>query len=144
MYVLLFRWHNEYWRLYNLEDFDNILIDEKSYENISVYNISYKTSVDAKPLRIRFDEIEGSIRVYDETICLVLLGNEKYDFIYHRIIGVKSGITYVISYNHAKIKADSYNSLPLEKTMAFHNVTILTKSDFNKDKNNYYYNIFLE
>ena len=22
--------HNEYWRLYNLEDFDNILIDEKS------------------------------------------------------------------------------------------------------------------
>ena len=28
--------------------------------------------------------------------------------------------------------------------MAFHNVIILIKSLFNKDKNNYYYNIFLE
>ena len=28
--------------------------------------------------------------------------------------------------------------------MTFHNVIILIKSVFNKDKNNYYYNIFLE
>ena len=28
--------------------------------------------------------------------------------------------------------------------MNFHNVIILIKSVFNKDKNNYYYNIFLE
>ena len=31
----------------------------------------------------------------------------------------KSGITYIISHNYATIKVDSYNSLPLEKTMAF-------------------------
>ena len=37
---------------------DNILKDEKSYENILVYNISYKTLIDAKPLLIRFDEID--------------------------------------------------------------------------------------
>ena len=34
-----------------IEDFnlDKVLIDEKSYENILVYNISYKTLIDAKP-----------------------------------------------------------------------------------------------
>ena len=34
-----------------LEDFDldNILIDEKSYENILIYGISYKTVIGSKP-----------------------------------------------------------------------------------------------
>ena len=53
---------------------------------------------------------------------LVSFGSEKSDFIYSMIrylISVKSGITYVISHNYAKIKVDSYNSLPLEKTMIF-------------------------
>ena len=38
-----------------LEDFDldNILIDEKSYENILIYNISYKPLIDSKPFRTR-------------------------------------------------------------------------------------------
>ena len=58
-------------------------------------------------------------------------------------VGVKSGITYVISHNYGKIKVDSDNFLPLLKTMAFHDIIILTKSAFNKDKNNCYYNIFL-
>ena len=101
----------------------------------------------AKPLRIRFDKIDGFIRVYDGSRYLVLFGREKYDFIYNRIrylIRVKSGIKYVIYCNYAKIKVDSYDSLPLEKTITFHNFKILIKSVFNKDKNNCYYNIFLE
>ena len=101
----------------------------------------------AKPLHFRFDEIDGFIRVYDGTRYLVLFGSGKYDSIYNRItylISVKSGITYIISHNYAKVKVDSYDSVPLEKTMTIHDVIILIKSDFNKDKNNYYYNIFLE
>ena len=49
------------------EDFnlDNILIKKKWYKNILVYNISYKTLIDAKPLRSRFDKIDRFIRVYD-------------------------------------------------------------------------------
>ena len=31
-------------------DLDNILIDEKSYENILIYNISYKTLIGSKPI----------------------------------------------------------------------------------------------
>ena len=40
-------------------DLDDILIDEKSYRNILVYNTSYKTVIGAKPLHIRFDKIDG-------------------------------------------------------------------------------------
>ena len=64
------------------------------------------------------------------------------DIFYNRIrylTSLKSGIVYVISYNYAKIKVDSYNS----KTMTFY-VTTLIKSARNKDKHNYYCNIFLE
>ena len=50
----------------------------------------------------------------------------------------------VISHDYAKVKADPYDSLLLEKTLTFHNVIILIKSVFNKGKNNYYYNIVLE
>ena len=31
-------------------NFDNILLDKKLYDNISVYDISYKTSAVSKPL----------------------------------------------------------------------------------------------
>ena len=46
-----------------IEDFDlnNIFKDEKSHKNILVYNISYKSLIDSKPLRIRFDKIDGFI-----------------------------------------------------------------------------------
>ena len=61
-----------------LEDFDldNILIDEKSHENILIYNISYKTLIDQKPLRIRFDQIDGFIIIYDGTRYLTLFGSK--------------------------------------------------------------------
>ena len=52
-----------------LEDFDldNILTDEKSHQNILIYDILYKTSTGSKPLQIRFNKICGFIRIYDET-----------------------------------------------------------------------------
>ena len=76
----------------------------------------------AKPLRIRLNKIDGFIRVYDGTRYLMLFRGEKYDFIYNRIryfIRVKSDITYFISHNYAKIKFDSYDSLPLDKIIDF-------------------------
>ena len=115
-----------YYDIINFEDLNlDILIDQKSFENILVYNISYKTLIGSKPLRITFNKIDGVIRVCDETRYLVLFGAEKYDFIefiYNRIrylIEIKSGITYVISHDYAKIKIDSYDSLPLEKNIDF-------------------------
>ena len=132
-----------------LEDFDldSILIDDKSQENILIYDISYKTLIHSKPLRIRFDKIDGFIRIYDGTRCLIMFGSEKCDTIYDRIrylISLKSGITYISSHYFAKIKVDSYDSLPIKKMLTLHNVIIHIKSVLNKDKSHYYYKIFLE
>ena len=41
-----------------------------------------------------------------------------------------------------EIKVDSYDSLPLEKTLILYNVLIVIKSDHNKDQNHFYYNIY--
>ena len=51
-----------------IEEFNlnNILINEKLYEKVLAYNISYKKLI-ARALRIRFDKIDGFIRVYDGT-----------------------------------------------------------------------------
>ena len=48
-----------------IEDFDldNISVDEKSQENILVYNISYKNLISAKHLRIKFDKLYGFTKV---------------------------------------------------------------------------------
>ena len=78
-----------------------------------IYDISCKSLIDVKPLQIRFNKRDEFIKV-----CLVLLGGEKYDFIYYRkkyLIGLKSGATYVFSHTYRKIKFDSYGSFPLEK-----------------------------
>ena len=81
------------------EDFnlDNILMDEKSHQNILIYDISYKTLIDPNPLGIRFNKIDGFIRIYDGTRYLTLFGSEKDGAIYDRIRylrSLKSGITY--------------------------------------------------
>ena len=99
-----------------LEDFDidNILIDENSHENIMIYDISYKTVIGSKTLRIRFDKIVGFIRIYDETRCLSLFGCENYDAIFDRIgcpISLNSGVTYTSSHYFAKIKVEIFPSL---------------------------------
>ena len=91
-----------------LEDFDldNILIEEKSRENISIFHIPYKTLIDSKALRTRFDKIDGFIGIYDVIRYLRLLGSENYDTIYNRIkylITLKSGVPYIFSHCFAKI-----------------------------------------
>ena len=60
------------------------------------------------------------------------------------LINKKSGITNSINNNFGKIRIDSYNSLPSERTLTFHNVVILINSVVNKNKNKYYCNIFFE
>ena len=58
----------------------DILLDDFLDENISVYDISYKTSMGPKPLRIRFDKIDGFIRVCgSEFRHLVLFDNGLFD-----------------------------------------------------------------
>ena len=101
-----------------------------------------------KPLHIRFDKIDGFIRVRgDEFRNLVLYDYRLFDKICDKVkylISGKSDITDSINHNFGEIRIDSYNSLPIEKILTFHNVIILIRSVVNKNKNNYYCNIFLE
>ena len=51
-------------------DFDNISSDkqsyEKSYKNILICDFSYKTFMGAKPLGIRFNNIDAAQNIWDE------------------------------------------------------------------------------
>ena len=57
-------------------DFSGILLDKILYkersENILVYGISNKTSTSAKLLRIRYDKIDGFIKIHNKIRHLVL------------------------------------------------------------------------
>ena len=52
---------------------NNISLDEKSYQNILIYDIPNKNSYGAKLLGIRFDKVDGLIRKYDANKYLVLV-----------------------------------------------------------------------
>ena len=49
-----------------------MLIDKKSQVNMLIYDISYKTVISPKPLRIRFSKTDGFIINYDGTGYLTL------------------------------------------------------------------------
>ena len=128
----------------------DILLDKKSketHENILIYDISYKTSTSVKPLRIRFNEIDSFIKIFDGVRYLVLFDYGWFDKICDRIkylISGKSGITDSIYHNFGIIRIDSYSSLPIGKILTFHNVIMLIKSVVHKNKNEHYYSMFLE
>ena len=112
-----------------------------------IYDISYKTSTGAKSLRTRFNKIDGFTKIHDKirylvtfdySYCNKICGKIKY------LVGEKSGIIGGINHNFSGTRVGSYNSLPIEKALTFHNVVILIKSVVNKNKNEYYYNIFFE
>ena len=110
---------------------DNILLDKKSYENVLVDNILYKKFMDTKPLRIKFNKVEGLIKIYNEIRYLELFNlygaitariNFRYNAIFDKInylISKKSGITESITHNFARIRIDSCNSLLIEKRTDF-------------------------
>ena len=131
---------------------DKILLDKKSYKNVLIYKLLYKKFIDAKPFPIKFNKVDGLIKIYNGIRYLELSNSYDTNYrVYNKIfdeinylITEKSDDKYSINHNFARIKIDSYNSLPIEKKVTFHNVIILIMLVVNKDKNNYYYNIFLE
>ena len=77
-------------------------------------------------------------------IYLTLFGIKIWRYLQQKYISLKSGIIYIFSHYIGKIKVASYDSLRIEKTLTLHNVLILIESVLKKDKNFYYYKIFLE
>ena len=84
-----------------------------------------------EPLHSKFDKIDGFVRVLDgDTKHLALFDYRWSDKICDRIkylISEKSGTTDSINHNFIKIRIYSYNSLPIEKILTFHNIIIHIK-----------------
>ena len=103
----------------------DILLHEKSYKTyktILIDDISKKTFMGLIPLRIRFEKIDGFIKIYDGIRYLVILDRNWLDKICDSIkylISEKGGITDIINHNFARIRIDSYNSLPVQKNNDF-------------------------
>ena len=89
-------------------------------------------------MRIRSDKIDRFIRVLDGEIKhLILFDYELFDNIGNKInylISEKGGIANSVNHNSGEIRIDSYNFLPPEKILTFHNVIKLIKSVANKNK----------
>ena len=126
-------------------DLDNILIDEKSYKNILVYGISYKSLFGSKPLRIKFDEANGFIRVYRGIRYLLLFGPENmmlFTVELYILLAGKAALHMIFLIIMQKLELILMILCLYKKYLQ--NVVTLIKSLLNKDKNHYYYNIFLE
>ena len=55
--------------------FSEMFLAEKKFENILAYDVSYKTFMGSKPLRVRFDKIDGFIKIYSGIRNSVLFGS---------------------------------------------------------------------
>ena len=97
-------------------------------------------------MRIRFNKIDAFIKIHDKIRYLVTFDYNYCDKMYNikYLMSETSGIKDSINHNFARIAIDLYDSLPTEKILTFHNVIIPIKSVVNKNKDEYYYNIFLQ
>ena len=85
-----------------------------------------------------FNKTDETVRNYNGIKYLALVDSEKYCTIFNStryLTRIKSGISYIVSRNYAKIKIDSDDDFPLEKTLTLHNAVILIKSVFNQNQN---------
>ena len=143
-----------YNNMINSKNFDPILlkIDRKSYKNIGIYKIGYITikkidnceniySVNSLHLLVNhangyIEEKNGNKYLIfdstDEYKELLKKYNDAWNWIKNKIKEVSSGeCDYEKDYT--KIKFNSDDDLPLNKTLKFHNMTIIIRSVFEED-----------
>ena len=150
----------------NIKDFDpNLLkIDKKSYKNIDIYYIGYITMKDSdyvkinsvNPLHIIIDETDGHFEEKNGNKYLILDSTNKNKEVLKKYVELWDGIKNYIECNSIekiynklgehgkdfmKIKFNSDDNLPLNKTLNLHNITIIIRSVFEED-GTYYPKVF--
>ena len=144
----------------NTKKFDpnNIKIDENSYKNTLIYYNGYVRIKDSKsvkvnsvnPLYLILSKVNGYFEEINKNKYLALFppNGSKKIIKNMRNSGVKSDLIRSITKNlddydekYMKIKFDSDDDLPLNKTIEIHNVTIVVRVVFHKN-NKYYEYIF--
>ena len=118
-------------------NFSNILLDKKLYKNILIYNMLYKTPTGPKPLRIRFDKVDGFIIFLDGKIKhLILFNYGLFSKICDKIkylISTETGIRNTITHNLGR--SELIHIILFKKILTFHNVVIHIKLVVSKNKN---------
>ena len=140
----------------NIEDFDpnSLKIDKLLYKNINIYYIGYITIKDSdfvkiksvNPLYLIISEVDGHIKEKNGNKYLVFNSADrnkevlkKYTELWNgirneigTINGSKEGECSSTEYgkDFMKIKFDTDDNLPLNKTLKLHNMTIAIKSVF--------------
>ena len=127
----------------NIKNFDaNVLkIDKKSYKNINIYYIDYITMKDSEyveidcvnPLYLIISEVDGYFKEINGNKYLTLISTDKSKEVLKKYAELRDGIKNSIEINNKSgecgkdfmnIKFDSRDSLPLNKTLKLHNMTI--------------------
>ena len=157
---------NRTWYFFNdiikIKNFDsnNIKIDEKSYKNILIYYTGYVTIRDSKYVKIYlntsdliFRKVNGYFEEINRKKYLTLVPTneskeiiKKYEELWNKIrdlIRSKTKKSDKYDENYKKIKFNSDDKLPLNKTIEIHNVTIVVKAVFYEN-NKYYPQFFLD
>ena len=137
----------------NIKDLDpNLLkIDKKLYKNIDIYYIGYITVKDSDHVKINIvnslyliiSEVDGYINEKNGSEYLVFDSvnesnevlkeyNELWDGIKNKIETISSDKTSKYDNNFMKIKFNSGDNVPLNKTLKLHNVIIVIRSAFEK------------
>ena len=128
-----------YLDIINLENFDSSLlkIDKKSYKEIGIYNVGYitiknigdyKNIYSVNPLNLRVDHVNEYI---EEKIQYVL------DGIKNEIKTINGGKEKDYEKDYMKIKFNSDDDLPLNKSLKFHLMTRTIRSVLQEDDKPY-------
>ena len=138
----------------DLENFDSSLLklDKKSYKDIGIYNIGYitikkigdcKNIYSVNPLYLHITHTSKYIEKINENKYLICDSTDenkellkKYNDVFH---GIKDKIKEISNdecdyeKDYMEIKFNSDDSLPLNKPLNFHNMTITIRSVFEED-----------
>ena len=147
----------------NIKNFDPDLlrIDKKSYKSTDIYCIGYIAVKDSKyvninsvnPLYLNINEVDGYVEEINGNKYLTLVSTDKKKEVLTKYTafwdGLKSSIEKInnksgeYGKDFMKIKFNSDDSLPLNKTLKLHNMTIIVRSVFEED-GKYYPQVFLD
>ena len=138
----------------NIKNFgpNNIKIDEKSYKNIFIYYIGYVTMKDSKyikinikPLQLIFSKVNEYFEKNNKSKCLMLVPTneskekiKKYEELWSKTRDLIRSVTKnADDYDekYMKIKFNSDDELPLNKTVEIPGMTIVVRAFFMKIKN---------
>ena len=149
----------------NIKNFDPSLIkiDQKSYKNIGIYYIGYITIRSISNyeninslnlLYLIIDDADGYIEENNGNKYLAFSSNDKnkkvlekyaklWDETKYHIQTINSGKSGEYEKDYIRIKFNSDDNLPLNKTLKLHMLTIIFRSVFEED-GRYYPQVFLD